>query len=236
MHAPIRYALHIGRYRSAQLSDLFGVLAIQCDASALRRSASACINAVRMWIEDTYHVMIAWFDGAEVSALGWGSGVPRFQSHPRLTFQSCSRYQLNQLGSKAASESTIKKSNTCGVSNRLLDFLYFRLCMQHCNTQTKCTILDTFTFKQIQQATIISESGVYTPKRQPVSRNKIMIINLNFAIRRNHFVETICKVILDCISFQHNDRYLLWLQWWQTISSRIPQTTVDIDIGTNRIC
>ena len=61
------------------------------------------------------------------SASGWGSGGPRFQSHPRLTFQSCSRYQLNQLGSKAASESIFKKSNTCGVSNNRLYF-YFFLC------------------------------------------------------------------------------------------------------------
>ena len=35
--------------------------------------------------------VIAGLDGAEVSASGWGSGGPRFQSHPRLTFQSCSR-------------------------------------------------------------------------------------------------------------------------------------------------
>ena len=65
----------------------------------------------------------AWLDGAEVSALGWGSGGPRFQSHPRLTFQSCSRFQLNHLGSEAPSESTFKKSNTCGVSNTRLYFL-----------------------------------------------------------------------------------------------------------------
>ena len=65
---------------------------------------------------------LAWLDGAEVSASGWGSGGPRFQSHPRLTFQSCSRFQLNQLGSKAASETTLKKSNTCGVSNTRLYF------------------------------------------------------------------------------------------------------------------
>ena len=65
---------------------------------------------------------MAWLDGAEVSASGWGSGGPWFQSHPRLIFQSCSRYQLNQLGSKAASESTFKKSNTCGVSNYRLYF------------------------------------------------------------------------------------------------------------------
>ena len=76
----------------------------------------------------------AWLDGAEVSASGWRSGGPRFQSHPRLTFQSCSRYQLNQLGSKAASESTFKKSNTCGVSNNRLYFTFTlraRL-LQHC--------------------------------------------------------------------------------------------------------
>ena len=69
-------------------------------------------------------VFLAWLDGAEVSASGWGSGGPRFQSHPRLTFQSCSRYQLNQLGSKAASESTVKKSNTSGVSNNRLYFFF----------------------------------------------------------------------------------------------------------------
>ena len=66
-----------------------------------------------------------WLDGAEVSASGWGSRGPWFQSHPRLTFQPCSRYQLNQLGSKAASESTFKRSNTCGVSNTRLWLLIF---------------------------------------------------------------------------------------------------------------
>ena len=44
--------------------------------------------------------------GVEVGVLGWRSGGPRFQSHPRLTSQSWSRYQLNQVGSEAASEST----------------------------------------------------------------------------------------------------------------------------------
>ena len=71
---------------------------------------------------------LAWLDGAEVSASGWGSGGPRFQSHPRLTFQSCSHYQLNQLGSKAASESTFKKSNSCGVSNNRLYFTLTNKC------------------------------------------------------------------------------------------------------------
>ena len=71
--------------------------------------------------------MAQWLDGAEVSASGWGSRGPRFQSHPRLTFQSCSRYQLNQLESIAASESTFKKSNTCGVSNNRLYFFTFTI-------------------------------------------------------------------------------------------------------------
>ena len=75
-----------------------------------------------------------WLDGAEVSASGWGSGGPRFQSHPRLTFQSCSRYQLNQLGSKAASESTFKKSNTCGVSNTRLYFFTFLWSSNACSS------------------------------------------------------------------------------------------------------
>ena len=47
----------------------------------------------------------------------WRSGGPRFKSHPRLTSQSWSSYQLNQLGSKAASDSTLKQLTTCGVSN-----------------------------------------------------------------------------------------------------------------------
>ena len=63
-----------------------------------------------------------WLDGAEVSASGWGSGDPRFQSHPRLTFQSCSRYQLNQLGSKAASESTFKRRILAGY--QIIDFFH----------------------------------------------------------------------------------------------------------------
>ena len=89
------------------------------------------INLLRCWLYNIQHIrgdsrssksVAGSLYGAEVSASGWGSGGPRFQSHPRLTFQSCSRYQLNQLGSKAASESTFKKSNTCGVSNNRLYF------------------------------------------------------------------------------------------------------------------
>ena len=54
----------------------------------------------------------------------WRSGGPRFKSHPRLTFQSWSSYQLNQLRSKAASDSTLKQLTTCGVSNTCT-LLYF---------------------------------------------------------------------------------------------------------------
>ena len=46
----------------------------------------------------------------------WRSGGPRFKSYPRLTFQSWSSYQINQLGSEAASDSTLKQLTTCGVS------------------------------------------------------------------------------------------------------------------------
>ena len=80
------------------------------------------IHSVKSVWHYGFEYYLTWLDGAEVSASGWGSGGPRFQSHQRLTFQSCSRYQLNQLGSKAASESTVKKSNTCGVSNNRLYF------------------------------------------------------------------------------------------------------------------
>ena len=78
-------------------------------------------------------MILACLDGAEVSASGWVSGGPRFQSHPRLTFQSCSRYQLNQLGSEAASESTFKKSNTCGVSNTRLHWFFTILWVMQLN-------------------------------------------------------------------------------------------------------
>ena len=54
----------------------------------------------------------------------WRSGGPRFKSHPRLTSQSWSSYQLNQLGSKVASDSTLKQLTTCGVSNTCI-LLYF---------------------------------------------------------------------------------------------------------------
>ena len=90
----------------------------------LAGDTTACTYFIIHRIHEKYLKIerLLWLDGAEVSASGWGSGGPRFQSHPRLTFQSCSRYQLNQLGSKAASESTFKKSNTCGVSNTRLYF------------------------------------------------------------------------------------------------------------------
>ena len=53
----------------------------------------------------------------------WRSGGPRFKSHPRLTFLSWSSYQLNQLGSKATSDSTLKQLTTCGYQIIVLFFL-----------------------------------------------------------------------------------------------------------------
>ena len=64
-----------------------------------------------------------WHDGAEVSASGWRSGGPRFKSRPRLTSQSWSlSYQLNQLGSKAASDSTLKQLTLAGYQILVLYF------------------------------------------------------------------------------------------------------------------
>ena len=58
----------------------------------------------------------------------WRSGGPRFKSHPRLTSQSWPSYQLNQVGSKPASDSTLKQLTTCGVSNTCtLLYFYFTL-------------------------------------------------------------------------------------------------------------
>ena len=67
----------------------------------------------RFFVESLY-ILQAWHDGAEVSASGWRSGGPRFKSHPRLISQSWSSYQLNQLGSKAASDSTLKQLTLAG--------------------------------------------------------------------------------------------------------------------------
>ena len=55
---------------------------------------------------------------------GWRSGGPWFKSHPGLTTQSWSSNQLNQLGSEATSDSTLKQLITCGVSNTCT-LLYF---------------------------------------------------------------------------------------------------------------
>ena len=51
--------------------------------------------------------------------------VPGFKSHPRLISQSWSSYQLNQLGSKAASDSTLKQLTLAGYQILVLYFLYY---------------------------------------------------------------------------------------------------------------
>ena len=72
----------------------------------------------------------ACLDGAEVSMSGWELGGPRFQSHPRLTFQLYSPYQLiNQLESKPHQNQPSKSRILAGY--QLLDFtLFFTLRMQ----------------------------------------------------------------------------------------------------------
>ena len=71
-------------------------------------------------VKVTYN--IAWHDGAVVCASGWRSGGPRFKSGPRLISQSWSSYQLNQLGSKAASDSTLKQLTLAGYQILVLFF------------------------------------------------------------------------------------------------------------------
>ena len=53
----------------------------------------------------------------------WRSGGPRFKSHPRLTFQSWSSYQLNQLGIKACIRFDLKTVDYL----RGIEYLYFTL-------------------------------------------------------------------------------------------------------------
>ena len=67
----------------------------------------------------------ALHDGAEVSASGWRSGGPRLKSRPRLISQSWSSYQLNQLGSKAASDSTLKQLTLAGYQILVLYFYIY---------------------------------------------------------------------------------------------------------------
>ena len=71
------------------------------------------------------YISIWWHDGADVSASGWRSGGPRFKSRSRLISQSWSSYQLNQLGSKAASDSTLKQLTLAGYQILVLYFLWW---------------------------------------------------------------------------------------------------------------
>ena len=79
----------------------------------------ACLRSASSGVFDML-VMMA----QRLARLDWKSGGPRFKSHPRLTYQSWSSYQLNQLGSKAASDSTLKQLTTCGVSNTCTFYFY----------------------------------------------------------------------------------------------------------------
>ena len=103
------------------------------------------------------YLLSYWHDGTEVSASGWRSGGPQFQSHPRLTFQSCSCYQLNQLGRKAAPESTFKKSNNCGVSNTRLYFLLYFQPARQINSFTK-SVVGSFPVRSTHRHHLLSTS------------------------------------------------------------------------------
>ena len=64
-----------------------------------------------LWIGATalYWTSLLDMMAQRLARRGWRSGGPRFKSHSRLISQSWSSYQLNQLGSKAASDSTLKQ-------------------------------------------------------------------------------------------------------------------------------
>ena len=64
-------------------------------------------------------------DGADVSTSGGGSGGPWFQSHPRLSFHSCSRYRLNQMGKYSRIRIDLRKVEYLQrVSNTRLYFTF----------------------------------------------------------------------------------------------------------------
>ena len=64
-------------------------------------------NTMWNWISVTQRFLVAQGLGQYAELRIGRSPVPPFQSNPQKTSQSCSRYQLNQLGSKAALESTL---------------------------------------------------------------------------------------------------------------------------------
>ena len=106
-------------------------------------------------------------DGAEVSASGWGSEGPRFQSHPRLTSQSCSRYQLNQLGRKAASESTFDQKLWSTVEKlagyQIIDFT-FTLLMWRLIVPPWILQFSTITKKVYNKSRILTRYGQIHPR------------------------------------------------------------------------
>ena len=103
------------------------------DVSHLWYNVIRCITPV-IQCDTMYHTCdTMWYDVSHqwynvircitVSASGWRSGGPRFKSRPRLISQSWSSYQLNQLGSKAASDSTLKQLTLAGYQILVLYFL-----------------------------------------------------------------------------------------------------------------
>ena len=84
-------------------------------------------NTVQRLISAIYYGRKCVLMAQKLARRDWRSGGPWFKSHPRLTYQSWSSYQLNQLGSKTASDSTLKQLTTCGVWNICTFFYFFSL-------------------------------------------------------------------------------------------------------------
>ena len=99
------------RRRTWRRSDQFNSYRIRPNLVActkLQLMISATEETFLLYFVQCVAYYLACLDGAEVSASGLKIWRSNFKSHPRLTSQSWPSYQLNQLGSKAASDSTLK--------------------------------------------------------------------------------------------------------------------------------
>ena len=79
------------------------------------------------WLIKFIRLSLAYFDVAKVRTLGWRSGAPRFESHPRLTFSHA--HAARRINWRVKSRENIywlliadRQSNICGVSDHILHY------------------------------------------------------------------------------------------------------------------
>ena len=75
------------------------------------------------WHTVTYQTWSPW----HIAYTLWWSGGPRFQSHPRLTFHSCSHYQLNSLGELSRIRIDLQQVEYLHAGYQILDFTVDRV-------------------------------------------------------------------------------------------------------------